>query len=114
MANLDGGWRECHSNTYNRKYWFNEATGESVWEDPNISAGKRRQEDNDDMQSANGKVDVSDASDESRNPKRSKTEVIEILEEPPSMAIERERLRSEVQLALAEENQKYGEMKGIL
>jgi hypothetical protein len=33
-------WRECHSTTHNRKYWFNEATGDSVWVDPNTAEGR--------------------------------------------------------------------------
>jgi hypothetical protein len=132
-------WRECHSSKYDRKYWFNEVSGESVWEDPTTSAsaaaagvaqqGEGRHDNTGDRGST-GKTTLTTDYADGNNVKRVKrdnnaedghastasmvnTENGDIFEEPPFIAIERERKRDGLLTYLCAQNEKYGAMKGL-
>ncbi len=88
-----GEWSECFSNKYQQKYWFNSATNESVWVDPNSTLKDNL------LTTTNGQT-------------KQTTSSIIIHEDSPIVANERDRYAEKCLDILTNENLKYGEMRG--
>ncbi len=48
MSDSNGQWRKCFSEKYKTHYWFDETSGKSSWEDPNLINKKRKSDSVDD------------------------------------------------------------------
>ena len=108
-------WQESFSKTYNRTYWFNTITGESVWEDPatKTTAASERGSDLllDGSQLKRRKVE-NDVGAHETSSVISSTDADVIVEESPRIGIERELIRDQLLTLFSQDNEKMGEMKG--
>jgi len=116
----ESAWQEKYSTTHKAVYWFNPMTNESVWTDPtgkkpsaSPHANQAQHEDiNEEQPHKKRRGNPSSASSSSCTGSAVSAALAEVIEDHPSLALERERLREQCHHLLVDENAKYGTMRG--
>ncbi len=116
----ESAWQEKYSTTHKAVYWFNPMTNESVWTDPtgkkpsaSPHANQAQHEDiNEEQPHKKRRGNPSSALSTSCTGSAVSAALAEVIEDHPSLALERERLREQCHHLLVDENAKYGAMKG--
>jgi hypothetical protein len=111
-------WQKMFSTKFQCSYWFNPVTNESVWKDPtgdavnDISASGQNYVPEIDQPRKKQKTNSASAHSSSSSADTKKLSSSYVMEDFPSLAIERERLREECHAVLVRENARHGIMQG--